>query len=84
MCDCRKTIEKKLLDKFRQDAPEAKDHTSKLTGYAFIFGESVMEKGVMPIEQTAKFPLKKGGMKERKIKINMMFTYCPFCGEKYA
>lgn len=84
MCDCRTRIEEKLLNKFRDDAPEATGHGAKLTGYALIFGETVTEKGCMPIEHTAKFPLKKGGVKEKTQKINIMFTYCPFCGEKYA
>jgi hypothetical protein len=84
MCDCRTRIEEKLLAKFKEQAPEATDHSVKLTGYAFILGETVTEKGCMPIDQSAKYPLKKGGMKEKKTKINMMFTYCPYCGVKYV
>ena len=84
MCDCRTRIDEKLLNKFRKDSPEATDHRAKLTGYALIFGETVTEKGCMAIDYSAKFPLKKGGVKERSQKMNMMFTYCPFCGEKYA
>lgn len=83
MCDCRPRIEGKLLDKFRTQFPDATEHRIKLTGYALIFGKELTEKGCMPIEQTAKFPLKKGGAKEKVQKISMMFTFCPFCGTKY-
>lgn len=55
-----------------------------LMGYAFILGSEVQEKGVMQMEVTAKFPLKKGGEKAKTTKQSMIFTYCPFCGAKYA
>jgi hypothetical protein len=83
MCDCRTRIEEKLLNKFREVAPEATDHRAKLTGYALIFGETLTEKGCMAIDYAAKYPLKKGGTKEKATKISMMFTFCPFCGGKY-
>lgn len=83
MCNCRTEIEKRLTEKFAQDEPEAREHKARLTGYALLFGETLKEKGAMPIELTAIFPLKKGGEKEKKSKSNMIFTYCPFCGEKY-
>jgi len=35
------------------------------------------------MELSAKFPLRNGGFKEKTQKQNMMFNYCPFCGEKY-
>lgn len=84
MCDCRKTIEAKLLSGFQKQAPKATDHRVSLTGYALIFGATLEEKGCMPIETSASFPLKKGGAKEKKGRTNMIFTYCPFCGAKYA
>lgn len=83
MCDCRSRIEEKLLNNFRAKSPEATDHRAKLTGYALIFGKELTEKGCMSIEYTAKFPLKKGGVKEKAQKVSMIFTFCPFCGDKY-
>jgi hypothetical protein len=82
MCDCEKNLTEKFLTKFKADCPEAIDHEVILTGYAILFSGSV--NGFMPVNQTAKFPLKKNGvMKEKKIKTNLLFTYCPFCGKKY-
>lgn len=86
-CKCRNDIEKNLLDRFKDQNPEAKEHSAELKGYAFsmsggINGRMVM-KGVMPIELTADFPLKKGGFKRRTVKQSMMFNYCPFCGKKH-
>lgn len=82
-CTCRKDIEKKLTERFISIAPEGKDHQVELKGYAIIFGDSLSTKGYMPMELTAIFPLKKGGEKKKTEKQNMIFSYCPFCGEKY-
>lgn len=83
MCDCRTVIEGKLKTRFMEQKPEAKEHEAKLMGYALLFGETLTEKGVMEAELKAKFPLKKGGEKQKTIRQSMIFTFCPFCGVKY-
>lgn len=83
MCDCRETIESKLLARFKEQAPDAKNHEASLKGYRLILGASVREVGCMPIELTADRPLKRGGYKPKTDRMSMCFTFCPFCGEKY-
>lgn len=83
MCNCRKALEEKLLERFKEQAPEAQGHYVRLLGYTMILGTEVIELGYMPIETTASFPLKKGGEKVKVAKTNMIFTFCPFCGVKY-
>lgn len=83
MCDCKSDIEKRFLEKFKEQTPEATGHEVQLKGYAFFFGTGIRLKGVMPLEATAVFPLKKGGTKSRTTKQSMCFSYCPFCGVKY-
>ncbi|WKJ88786.1 hypothetical protein QZJ86_12210 [Methylomonas montana] len=83
-CNCRADIEEMLLARFIEQSPEATEHKASLTGYGFLFSGTGLEmKGCMPFETTAKFPLKKGGVKAKTQKQSMMFNYCPFCGEKY-
>lgn len=82
-CTCRKDITEKLLDRFKEQSPEARDHEVDLQGYTMIIGDKLVTKGYMPIKAVASFPLKKGGFKEKKQTQNMIFTYCPFCGVKY-
>ena len=85
MCDCRRKTEQRLLERFKQQHPEAKNHTATLSGYAIVFeGGNAITKGCMPIELEASFPLKKGGDKDKKTKSSLLFNYCPFCGEKYG
>lgn len=83
-CDCKSRIEEKLLARFKEQSPEATGHEVELKGYGFFLGNSVTIKGVMPIEAKADFPIKKGGIKSKTSKQNMAFSYCPFCGIKYA
>lgn len=84
MCDCKTDIEAKLLDRFKTNAPDAQAHTARLTGYTLLLGSnSIVQKGCMGIELTAAHPLKKGGYKAKTERSNMIFSYCPFCGEKY-
>ena len=83
MCDCKTDLEKRLLERFKEAEPTAIGHEVSLTGYAFILGKQLKLIGVMPIEQSADFPLKKGGVKKKSVKCSMQFTYCPFCGVKY-
>lgn len=83
-CNCKNDLEEKLLTRFREMSPEAVGHEVSLTGYTFIIGDKLEYKGCMNIEAAADFPLRKGGFKRKTQSQNMIFTFCPFCGEKYA
>lgn len=84
-CTCKTTVEAKLLERFKEQSPEASGHAVDLSGYALILDDemAMSQKGCMPIVTRASFPLKKGGAKEKKQTFNMIFTYCPFCGVAY-
>lgn len=83
MCDCRNDIESKLLERFKEQVPDAQNHQATLRGYAMVIRETPLEVGCMPIELVADRPLKRGGYKPKTDRMNMFFTYCPFCGAKY-
>lgn len=84
MCDCRKRVEKKMLEQFHYEAPEAVEHKVNLLGYGIVFKSGkASENGLMRAAETANFPLKKGGMKEKKKEVSVLFTFCPFCGVRY-
>lgn len=81
-CNCRKELEAKLTENFVKEAPEATGHKAKLQGYGLTFGVLVNERSMSQVQQTALYPLKKGGTKERTTTVNMLHSYCPFCGVK--
>lgn len=84
MCDCRKDIEVKLTERFKEAAPDATGHEVALQGYGFAIVDSVMTmKPYMPYTTAADFPMKKGGTKRKKQTGNMVFSFCPFCGEEF-
>ena len=83
-CDCREDIEAKLLARFKEQAPDAKEHAAELKGYGMVIREKIVTIGCMPIEMTAEHPLKNGGFKRKIDRQSMFFNYCPFCGKKYS
>lgn len=84
MCDCRQDIENRLLGKFKEQK-EGENHKVEMSGYAFIVNNdgSVTMKGCMQVEMTYLHTFKKGNKRVKKLTQNMLFNYCPFCGEKY-
>lgn len=83
-CDCKESLEARLTERYKGAAPEASGHKVELQGYALIIGAALTQKGCMQMLCRATYPLKKGGTKEKTEKQNMIFTFCPFCGVKYA
>jgi len=85
MCECKKDIEAKLLERFKQHTPEAKDHDVELKGYGVSISNLDLKLcAFMPIEYIAKYPMKGGVLhKERKTKSTMHFNFFPFCGESF-
>lgn len=82
-CDCKLNIEARLLTRFKDQTPEANDHSVSLDGYGLaIIDNSIVTMPYMPIKLTANHPLKKGGFKRKTENSNMFFNYCPFCGVK--
>jgi hypothetical protein len=83
MCNCKKDIESRLLARFKEQSHEATDHYVELQGYGLaIIDNTLKSMPYMPFKTSAKFPLKKGGSKQKSQSSNMFFNYCPFCGEK--
>ena len=84
MCNCKKEIEKNLVGRVKEHDQEAKNHSVELMGYTLVVTASLglQMKGCMETTYTADFPMKKGGYKQRKRVQNIVFNYCPFCGEK--
>ena len=82
-CECRKTIEGKLLANLQKQNPDAKDHSAKMTGYAFFVRDSLTEKGVMPVEFMYSVPTKAGGLRLKRVNSSVTFNFCPCCGVRY-
>lgn len=85
MCNCRSEIEAKLLDRVKEQAPEAsRAHKAELQG--FVFG--LTDKGITMrngLTAAAEWEQrnKAGDFKLKKVKQSVRGTYCMFCGEKY-
>ena len=83
MCECKKDIESRLLERFKEQSPEATDHPLALQGYGLaIMNGLVKSLPFMSAKQTATFKTAAGGVKKKAQIINMTFNFCPFCGEK--
>lgn len=84
-CNCQSKISEKLLERAKQAYPEASRGDVNLEGYGIGIGADMDLKTVafMPYTYSADFPVKKGGVRGRRIKSRMFFNYCPFCGVRY-
>lgn len=81
MCNCRTELQQQAKEYFAKQEPTAENHKAELQGYGI--GANPLKLMVfMPLELTADFPLKKGGVKRKTKKSFITFNYCPFCGEK--
>lgn len=81
-CTCREDIEEKLLERFKEQAPEAQEHSVSLQGYnMYLVGNGLVTYPSMKFETTALFPLKKGGTKKKTTDLMIRCNYCPFCGK---
>jgi hypothetical protein len=81
-CNCKSEIEAKLNENFKAATPDARDHKVTLKGYGFgIINNTIVMQPFFEYEGFSYVPLKKGGEKPKKVIGNMIFSYCPFCGE---
>lgn len=89
MCDCRKRIETGVTDQVAAKLPEGTQQLRvSLQGYAMVFGGPVSSKQYMVAEITYQAPTKgtkhkPSVMRDRKDAVNIMASFCMFCGEKY-
>lgn len=87
MCNCREEIEARLLECAKGDVPEgAKDLSVSLKGYGFaIVGNRMEMRNVMRGSVDYQAPVKKhpGTFRQKSEPINIVGSYCMFCGEKY-
>lgn len=82
-CECKKTLEERLVENAKEQFPDSIDHKATLDGYSMIFGDNSIEtKASMPVTIKHSAKVKKSGeYKEKKVNTNLIFSYCPFCGE---
>lgn len=85
-CNCRKDLEQKLADMFREKLPDGyQDFDAKLSGYTFLMVDGGLDEGVyLEFTGEVQVPKKTSGMKRQKIKHNVLANYCPFCGKRAA
>lgn len=79
-CQCKKDIEARLLEGFKEENPSRENHTVELKGYALVFGKTVELKPFMSIETTYAVTSKNGNVRIKKGEQKMLFSHCPFCG----
>lgn len=78
MCECIESVEKMLEDKlFEQNPGAIITESVKLESQALMFNT-----GSIALYSPANGKFEVGGRK-KKFDVNMYFTFCPFCGERY-
>lgn len=93
MCNCVNEIEGKLLESLREKYPDARGYSASLSGQSLKIPRSTecgavksQWIGFTPVNASVVLPLRKNPTANRlkKVKMNMYFSYCPYCGVKYG
>lgn len=83
-CNCIKEIENKVKDSFKEQNKEyTGELTSKMGGQFFVFSEksSILSLS-LPVVIEYNRQTKTGKLQKKTKEYSMLFTYCPYCGEK--
>ncbi|SFQ46452.1 hypothetical protein SAMN05216229_12341 [Geopseudomonas sagittaria] len=84
MCNCHSEVTEKLKARVSSQLPAgATGLDVDLQGYAFILGDALGHKAAHNVRIEYMAPKKAGGMKKVVQNMNMIASFCPFCGEKY-
>lgn len=86
MCDCIKTIESKTLEMVKEQK-EGEFAKGGITPSSFVIVDNKFNPRRTHSEYEFTFaPKKKDGTigKPKKQTVNIIHSYCPFCGEKHA
>lgn len=84
-CNCKQEIEAKLTERFKAATPDSHGHKVTLEGYGFgIVNNTMVMQPYFNYTGFSYVPLEKGGEKPKRVTGNMIFSYCPFCGEKLS
>lgn len=84
MCNCHSEVTEKLKGRVSKQLPTgATGLDLEMQGYVFVFGAGVSHKAAHNVRIEYQAPKKAGGMKKVVQNMNMIATFCPFCGEKY-
>ena len=89
MCDCKKTLEQKLSDKYKAGAPvNESEHAAELMGYGYFMNAELsgglILKPKMDVQIKYLRKNKNGDLVNKTQKSFITFNYCPFCGEKIS
>lgn len=82
-CNCRYDLEAKYGAHFKAQHPDASNVDVTLGNYPLILSDKPYSTAALEFRIEADHPLKKGGTKRKTAKVNMMATYCPFCGQPF-
>lgn len=84
-CNCHSEVTEKLKTRVMGQTPEGSTNLDlELQGYAFVLTEAGMDhKAAHNVRIEYQAPKKSGGMKKVVQNVNMVASFCPFCGTKY-
>lgn len=80
-CNCTREMEEKVLEHYKENSNLINPNKAEFDNYSFLIsGGSGL--GVQPFLPVTISSETKNG-KPKKTKVNIYFTYCPLCGQKW-
>ena len=81
-CNCKADIEQRLTERYVAALPKSKDVKAVMTGYGLVITDDnqLQSRPFMPVEVRHIVTSKAGAERRKTDKVNMTFSFCPFCG----
>lgn len=88
MCNCIEELKKRMIEQKKNDKKfkDAYNFKVECDNIATVFRRSTpktYDRPYLEFKLTANYITKNGNERTRKEENGIMFSYCPYCGEKY-
>ncbi len=83
-CNCKTEMTAALKERMAAKHPDSIIQSVEITGYSIALtnGRTAVERPSTTVNVERQVPTKAGGIRTKKERVTLFFSYCPHCGKK--